>query len=105
MALDLNYDKAVSTNQLQHLRKGLLASSKHLLGNPCLLLSYSDGRTKVTRLSSMLPRVTDLIICEAPIKLNLRFGELASIMTGQSSADSGPPRSTTQLMIAHKKVS
>jgi len=40
----------------------------------------------------MLPRVTDLIIREAPDKLNLRFEELASVMLGQSSADSGPQR-------------
>ena len=57
MVLDLDYDKAVSTNQLQHWRKGLLASSKHKSGKPRLLLLYSGGRTKVSRLSSMLPRV------------------------------------------------
>ena len=33
MVLDLDYDKAVSTSQLQHWRKGLLASSKHNPGN------------------------------------------------------------------------
>ena len=98
-------DKAVSTNQLKHWRKGLLATAQHKSGKPCLLVSYSDERTKVSRLSSMLPRVADLIICEAPIKLNLRFGELASIMTGQSSAHSGPPCTMAQLMLAHKKVS
>ena len=32
-----------------------------------LLLSYLDGRTKVSRLSSMLPRVANLIIREAPL--------------------------------------
>jgi len=92
---DLDCDKAVSTNQLQHWRKGKLR----------LLLSYSDGRTKVSRLSNMLPRVADLIIREAPDKLNLRFEELASVMSGQSSADSGPPRTMAQLVLVHKKVS
>jgi len=82
MVLDLDCDKADSTNQLQHWRKGLLASSKHNPGKPRLLLSYSDGKTKVSRLSSMLPRVADLIIREAPLKLNLRFEELASVMSG-----------------------
>jgi len=76
MVLDLDCDKAVSTNQLQHWRKGLLATAQHKSGKPRLLLSYSDGRTKVSRLSSMLPRVADLIIREAPDKLNLRFEEL-----------------------------
>ena len=91
MVLDLDYDKAVSTSQLQHWRKGLLASSKHNPGKPPrLLLLYSDGKTKVSRLSSMLPRVADLIILEAPVNLNRRFEELASVMSGQSSADSGP---------------
>jgi len=90
MVLDLDYDKAVSTNQLQHWRKEPLASSKHNSGKPRLLLSYSDGRSKVSRLSSMLPRVADLIILEAPVNLNRRFEELASVMSGQSSADSGP---------------
>jgi len=37
MVLDLDYDKAVSTNQLQHWRKGLLASSKHSSGKQRLL--------------------------------------------------------------------
>jgi len=105
MALDLDYDKAVSTNELQHRRKGLLATAQHKSGKPRLLLSYSDGRTKVPRLSNMLPRVADLITREAPVKLNLQFEELASAMTGQSSADSGPPRTMAQLVLAHKKVS
>ena len=43
--------------------------------------------------------------CETPVKLNLRFEELASVMSGQSSTDSGPLRSMAQLMLAHKKVS
>ena len=81
MVLDLDYDKAASTNQLQYWRKGLLASSKHNPGKPPrLLLLYSDGKTKVSRLSSMLPRVADLTICEAPGKPDLRFEELASVM-------------------------
>ena len=66
---------------------------------------YSDGRTKVYRLSSMLPRVADLIIRETPDKPNLRFEELASAMLGQPLADSGLPRAMAQLMLAHKKVS
>ena len=37
MVLDLDCDKAVSTNQLQHWRKGLLASSKHSSGKQRLL--------------------------------------------------------------------
>jgi len=53
----------------------------------------------------MLPRVADLIIREAPVKLNLRFEELTSAMSGQSSADSGPPRTLAQLVLAHNKVS
>ena len=53
----------------------------------------------------MLPRVADVVIREAPDKLNLRFVELASVMLGQSSADSGPPRTMAQLMLAHKKIS
>ena len=53
MELDLEYDKAVSTNQLQHWRKRLLATAQHKSGKPRLLLSYSDGRTKVSRLSCM----------------------------------------------------
>ena len=85
--LNLDYDKTVSTNQLRHWRKRLLASSKHNSEKPRLLLSYSDHRTKVSRLSNMLPRVADLIIRETPVKLNLRFEELASIVSGQSSAD------------------
>ena len=106
MVLDLDCDKAVSTNQLQHWRKGLLASSKHNPGKPPrLLLLYSDGKTKVSRLSNMIQRVADLIIRETPVKLNRRFEELASAMSGQSSADSGPPRTMAQLMLTHKKVS
>ena len=103
MVLDLDYDKAVSTNQLWHWRKGPLATAQHNSGKPRLLLSYSDGRTEVSRLSSRLPRVADLIIREAPVKLNLRIEELASAMLGQSSADSGSPRAMAELM--HKKVS
>jgi len=53
----------------------------------------------------MLPRVADRIIREALVKLNLRFEELTSVMSGQSSADSGPPRTMAQLLLAHKKVS
>jgi len=53
----------------------------------------------------MLPRVADLIIREAPVKLNRRFEELASAMSGQSSAESGPPRTMTDLVLAHGKVS
>ena len=53
----------------------------------------------------MLPCVADLVIREPPEKLNLRFEELANIMPGQSSADSGPPRTMAELMLAHKKVS
>ena len=73
IALDLVCDKAVSTNQLQHWRKGLLATAQHKSGKPHLLLSYSDGRTKISRLSSKLPRVADLVIREAPVKLDPRF--------------------------------
>jgi len=102
--VNLDYDKAASTKQLQHWRKGLLATAQQKSGKPRLLLSYSDGRTKVSRLSSMLPRVADLVIREAPAKLNFRFEELASAMSGKSSADSGPPRTMAQLMLAHKKV-
>jgi len=80
MVLDLDCDKAVSTNQLQHWRKGLLATAQRKSGKPCHLPSYSDGKTKVVRLSNMLPRVADLTIREAPGKLNLRFEELASVM-------------------------
>ena len=105
VVLKLDYDKAVSTNQLQHWRKELLAAAQNKSGKRRLLVPYSDGRTKASRLSSMLPRVADLIIREAPVKLNLMFEELASVMSGQSSADSGPPRITAQLMLAHKKVS
>ena len=43
--------------------------------------------------------------CRTTVKLNLRFEELASVMSGQSLADSGPPRTIAQLMLAHKKVS
>jgi len=82
MVLDLDYDKAVSTNQLQHWRKELLATSQYKPGKPRLLLSYSDGRTKVSRLSRMLPRIADLVIREAPVKLNPRFEELAGVMSG-----------------------
>jgi len=53
----------------------------------------------------LLPRVADLIIRETPAKLNRRFEELASVMSGQSSADSGPPRTMADLMLAHEKVS
>jgi len=105
MVLDLNCNMAFSTNQLQHWRKGPLATAQQEPGKPRLLLSYSDGRTKASRLSSMLPRVADLIIREAPDKLNLRFEELASVMLGHSLADSGPLRTMAQLMLAHKKVS
>ena len=45
------------------------------------------------------------IIREAPVKLNLRFKELASVMSGKSSADSGPPHTMAKLMLAHRKVS
>jgi len=103
MVLNLDNDKTVSTNQLQHWRKGLFTTAQHKSGKPRLLLSYSDGRTKISRLSSMLPRVANLVICEAPIKPNLRFEELASVMLGMSSADSGPPCTMAQLMLAHKK--
>ena len=105
MVLDLDYDKAVSTSQLLHLQKGLFATAQHKSGKLRLLFSYSDGRTQVSRLSSMLPRVADLIIREAYVKLNLRFEELASIISGQSSADSGPSRTMAQLMLANRKVS
>jgi len=30
--------------------------------------------------------------------------ELASVMVGQSSANSGPPRTMAQLILAHKKL-
>jgi len=103
--LNLDYDKTVSTNQLRHWRKGLLATAKHKSRRPRLLLSYSDGSTKVSRLSNMLPSVADLIIREAPVKLNRRFEELAGVMLGQSSVDSGPPRTMAELVLAHKKVS
>ena len=53
----------------------------------------------------MLPLVADLIIREAPVKLNRRFEELASSMSGQSSVDSGPSRTMAELMLAHRKVS
>jgi len=53
----------------------------------------------------MLPRVANLVIREAPVKLNLRFEELAGVMLGKSSADSGPPCTMPHLMLAHKKVS
>ena len=102
MMLNLDYDKTVSTNQLQHWRKGLLATAQHKSGKPRLMLSYSDGRAKISRLSSMLPRVANL---EAPAKLNLRFEELVSVMSGKSSADSGPPHTMAKLMLAHRKVS
>jgi len=95
MVLDLDYGKAVSTDHLQHWRKGLLATAQQKPGKPRLLLSFSDGRTKVSRLSSMLPRVADLIIREAPVKLDLRFEEPASVMSEQFSADSGPSRTRT----------
>ena len=104
MVLALDYDKAVSTNQLQPWRKGFLDTAQHESGRPRLLLSYSDSRTKTSRLCGMLSRVADLIIREAPVKLNLRFEELASVM-GLSSADSGQPRAMAQLGLAHKKVS
>ena len=52
MVLDLDYDKAVSTNQLQHWRKGLLSTAQHKPGNQRLLLSYPVLSTKVPRLSS-----------------------------------------------------
>ena len=35
MVLDLDYDKAVSTNQLQHWRKGLLDTAQRKSGKPC----------------------------------------------------------------------
>jgi len=105
MVLDLDFDRAVSTNQLQHWRKGLLATAHHKSGKPRLLLACSDSRTKVSRLSSMMPRIADLIIREAPVKLNLWFEELASVMSGQSSADSGPSHSMAQLVLVHRKVS
>ena len=70
--LSLDYDKTASTNQLQHGRKGLLATAQHKSGKPRLLLSYSDGRTKISRLSSMLPRVANLVIREAPVNLTSR---------------------------------
>ena len=56
-------------------------------------------------LRKRLPCVADLIIREAHVKLNRRFEELASVISGQSSADSGPPRTMAELMLAHKKVS
>jgi len=90
MMLNLDYDKTVSINQLQHWRKGLLATAQHKPGKPRLLLSYSDGRTKISRLSSMLPHVANLIIREAPVRLNLQFEELARAISGQSSADNDP---------------
>jgi len=105
MMLNLDYDKTVSTNQLQHWRKGLLATAHHKSGKPRLLLAYSEGRTKTSRLLSMLPRVANLVIREPPVKLNPRFEELASVMSGKASADSGPPCTMAQLMLAHKKVS
>jgi len=61
--------------------------------------------SRTPRLSYMLPRVAALIIREAPVKLNRRFKELASAMSGQSAADSGPPRTMAELMSAHRKVS
>ena len=100
--LNQDYDKTASTNQLQQWRKGNLATAQHKSGKERLLLSYLDGRTKVSRLSNMLPRVADLIIREAPVKLNLRFEELASVISGRSSADSGPPCATAQLILADK---
>jgi len=69
-------------NPAQHFQKGLLATAQHKPGKPRLLLSYSGGRTKVSRLLRMLPRVVDLIIREALGKLNPRFEELASAIIG-----------------------
>jgi len=83
----------------------LIATAQHKPGKPRLLLSYSDSRTKFSRLSSMLPRVANLVIREAPVKLNLRFEEFAKVMSGKSSADSGPTCTIAQLMLAHKKLS
>ena len=139
MVLDPDCDKAVSTNQLQHWRKGLLATAQHKSGKttpPALVLRRQDqglsphapataepppppppapapppllaacsSRTKVSRLSSILPRVADLIIREAPEKLNPRFEELAGAMLRQSSAESGPPRTMAKLVSAQKEVS
>ena len=95
MVLNLDNDKTVSTNQLQHWRKGLFNTAQHKSGKPRLLLSYSDGRTKVSRPDHL----------RGPVKLNLRTEELASVMSGKSSADSGPPCTMAQLMLAHRKVS
>ena len=95
MVLDLDYDKAScsigerGSSPLQSTSRGNHASS---------------SRTQKAGPKSLLPRVADLIIREAPDKLNLRFEELSSVMLGQSSADSGPPRTMAQLMLAHKKV-
>jgi len=72
MVLDLDYDKAVSTNQLKHWQRSS-SPIQAQVGEARLLLSYSDGRTRISRLSSILPRVADLVIREAPVKPNLRF--------------------------------
>jgi len=56
MVLDLDYDKAASTNQLKHWRKGLLSTAQHKPGNQRLLLSYPVLSTKVPRLSSQHTR-------------------------------------------------
>ena len=53
----------------------------------------------------MLPRVANRVIREAPVKLNLRFEELVSVMSGKSSTDRGQPCTMAQLMLAHRKVS
>jgi len=101
MVLDLDYDKAISTNQLQHWRKVFKAKSGETTP-PALVLRRQDQSLPPLK---MLPRVADLIIRETPVKLKRRFEELAGVMSGRSLADSSPTRTMTDLMLAHEKVS
>ena len=89
------------------LRQGRLDQPAAALakGAPRHCTAQDGETTKVSRLSSMLPRVAELIIREAPVKLNLRFEELASVMSGKFSTDRGQPCTMAQLMLAHRKVS
>ena len=106
--LDADYGKVVSSNQLLHWRAGILANAVRKPGRPGLLCSFSDGRSRVSRLSNMLPRVAEIIIDVTPAKLNERFEELKQGIVDGRKTDRGStlslPLTMSGLRIHHEQV-
>ena len=72
------------------------------------LCSFNDGRSRVSRLSNMLPRVAEIIIDVTPAKLNERFEELKQGIVDGRRTDRGStlslPLTMSGLRIHHVQV-